>query len=60
MLMAWCHLRDDFRAFRLDRMDDLNRTGSSFRPRRVSMLRDYMELLRADAEARAKDRASDG
>ena len=60
MLMAWCHLRDDFRAFRLDRMDDLNRTGSSFRPRRVSMLRDYMELLRADAEARAKDRASEG
>ena len=60
MLMAWCHLRDDFRAFRLDRMDDLSRTGNSFRPRRVSMLRDYMELLRADAEARAKDRASDG
>lgn len=59
MLMAWCHLRNDFRAFRLDRMDDLRRTGSSFRPRRVPLLRDYMALLRADAEARAKDRASD-
>ena len=52
MLMAWCHLRRDFRAFRLDRMDDLHRTGDSFRPRRVSMLRDYMELLRTDQVAR--------
>ncbi len=59
MLMAWCHLRSDFRAFRLDRMDDLRRTGNSFRPRRVPLLRDYMELLRADAEERAKARAPD-
>lgn len=41
-LLAWCHLRDDFRAFRLDRMRDLSLTGASFRPRRVSMLRAYL------------------
>lgn len=57
MLMAWCHLRQDFRVFRLDRMDDLQRTGRSFRPRRVPMLRDYTARLRAEALHRAKDRA---
>ena len=56
MLMAWCHLRRDFRAFRLDRMQDLSLTGASFRPRRVPMLRDYVAQLRAEARARAKDR----
>jgi len=56
MLMAWCHLREDFRVFRLDRMDDLQRTGRSFRPRRVPMLRDYTAKLRAEALARAEGR----
>ena len=56
MLMAWCHLRQDFRVFRLDRMDDLARTGRSFRPRRVPMLRDYTARLREEAQAMAKDR----
>ena len=58
MLMAWCHLRRDFRVFRLDRMDNLARTGASFRPRRVPMLRDYTERLRQEAVDRAKDRPS--
>ncbi len=57
MLMAWCHLREDFRVFRLDRMDDLRTTGESFRPRRVPMLRDYTAILREEARERAKDRA---
>lgn len=56
MLMAWCHLREDFRAFRLDRMDDLERTGRSFRPRRVPMLRDYTAKLRAEVLAMAERR----
>lgn len=51
MMLAWCHLRQDFRAFRLDRMNDLMRTGKSFRPRRVPMLRDYTAQLRQDAIA---------
>ena len=59
MLMAWCHLRGDFRAFRLDRMDDLERTGRSFRPRRVPMLRDYTARLRAEALERAERRTAE-
>ncbi|QUJ76271.1 YafY family transcriptional regulator [Sulfitobacter albidus] len=54
MLLAWCHLRDDYRVFRLDRMREMSRTGSSFRPRRVGMLREHMERLRADAEAQGR------
>ncbi len=51
-LMAWCLLRCDFRAFRLDRMSDLTLTGQSFRPERVPLLRDYMQKLRHEAESR--------
>lgn len=46
-LLAWCLLRQDFRAFRLDRMRGLERTGRSFRPARVPLLRDYMARMRA-------------
>ena len=49
-LLAWCHLRQDFRAFRLDRMRILRETGASFRPRRVPMLRDYLMKMRAELE----------
>ncbi|UWR26314.1 YafY family transcriptional regulator [Sulfitobacter sp. S223] len=56
MLVAWCHLRQDFRSFRLDRMAELSLTGSSFRPQRVPMLRDFVARLRSDAIERAEDR----
>lgn len=46
MLLAWCLLREDFRSFRLDRMETLDVTDQSFRPRRVPMLREYIERLR--------------
>ncbi|AXI48623.1 transcriptional regulator [Sulfitobacter sp. SK012] len=52
MLMAWCHMRADFRVFRLDRMQSLELTGASFRPRRVPMLRDHMARLRAEIAQR--------
>ncbi|MEL6452662.1 MAG: YafY family protein [Pseudomonadota bacterium] len=55
MLLAWCHLRTDFRMFRLDRMDDLDVTDDSFRPHRVSLLRDYMAQIRAEIAHVAKD-----
>ncbi|WP_425101728.1 helix-turn-helix transcriptional regulator [Tropicibacter sp. S64] len=47
-LMAWCCLREDFRAFRLDRMVALRVTQTSFRPHRVPLLRDYMARLEAE------------
>jgi len=39
-LLAFCTLRHDFRAFRLDRMQDLHVNQQSFRPQRVPLLRD--------------------
>lgn len=45
MLLAWCRLREDFRSFRIDRIQDLKATDVSFRPRRVSMLRTYLSIL---------------
>ncbi len=39
-LLAYCLLRQDFRAFRLDRMTGLQVTDQSFRPHRVPLLRD--------------------
>lgn len=57
MLLAWCHLRQDFRAFRLDRMLEFYVTDKYFRPRRVPMLRDFLARLRAEDVQRAKDRA---
>ncbi|UWR22394.1 YafY family protein [Sulfitobacter sp. S190] len=59
MLLAFCHLRKDYRVFRLDRMRAMARTGASFRPRRVPMLREHMARLRALALEKAKDRSSD-
>ncbi|WP_299147460.1 YafY family protein [uncultured Tateyamaria sp.] len=58
MLLAWCMLREDFRAFRLDRMDELIVTRDSFRPHRVSLLRDHLARLRAELHEVAKDRVT--
>ncbi len=57
-LLAWCHLRQDFRAFRLDRMRDLELTGTSFRPRRVPMLREYLARIATEIATEQDDRAA--
>lgn len=49
-LLAFCHLRQDFRAFRLDRMKNMIRTGNSFRPRRIPMLRDFLAKIGTAAD----------
>lgn len=46
-LLAWCTLRDDFRMFRGDRIAEVQDGDHSFRPRRVTLLRDYLTRLRA-------------
>ena len=56
VLVAFCHLRQAVRVFRLDRMARLELTGRSFRPTRVPRLRDAMEKIRKDEERRAEDR----
>ena len=47
-VLSWCCLRSDFRMFRADRILDAKATGTSFRPRRASLLRDYLVKLRDD------------
>jgi len=47
MLMSWCTLRTDFRVFRLDRIQWLDETDESFRPRRVPLLRDFFAQMKA-------------
>ena len=43
ILLAYCTLRQDFRAFRLDRIHGLAVTKEGFRPRRAALLRQYLE-----------------
>ncbi|OIQ34256.1 MAG: transcriptional regulator [Roseobacter sp. MedPE-SWchi] len=45
VLIAWCLMRRDFRIFRLDRMAALQLTETSFRPRRIPMLRDALAQI---------------
>lgn len=51
-LIAWCELRDDFRAFRIDRIAGLAPAGRSFRHERGKTLADFyrsMEMHESDA-----------
>jgi len=43
--LAWCELRQDYRSFRIDRIRKMSVTDRSFRPRRVAMLREYLDRL---------------
>lgn len=56
VMLAWCHLRKDYRTFRLDRMKDLVRCDDSFRPRRVPMLREHLDRIREEIARSAVDR----
>ena len=49
-VLAWCCLREGFRMFRTDRIAEAIPAGISFRPRRASLLRDFL------AELNARDR----
>ena len=44
-LVAWCELRDDFRAFRIDRIAELTSTGRIFRPERGKTLSDFYRTV---------------
>lgn len=46
MLLAWCCLRQGFRRFHLQQMTEITRTGESFRPRRVPLLRQFLAEIR--------------
>ena len=53
-LLAWCCLREAFRMFRLDRIEAVRMAGTSFRPRRVTLLRSYLVELRGTFGPRAE------
>ena len=48
ILIAWCRLRNNFRAFRLDRIQQLNILSITFEPHTLS-LDDYFELCRKNS-----------
>lgn len=45
LLIAWCRLRKDFRAFRLDRIQSLTIRADKFEPHKLS-LEEYFEICR--------------
>jgi predicted DNA-binding transcriptional regulator YafY len=47
-LTAWCELRQDFRAFRLDRMEAVEATEESFKPEPGKTLADFHARLREE------------
>jgi predicted DNA-binding transcriptional regulator YafY len=49
-LLSWCCLRQDFRMFRIDRIVEAKSSGTSFRPKRAALLREYLSKLRQDDE----------
>lgn len=52
VLLAWCCLRQDFRMFRPERIQQVERLGESFRPRRAALLRQYLQQLKPLSEVR--------
>ena len=58
-LIAWCEMRNDFRAFRIDRIASVRPAGRIFRPERGKQLADYYRSIeRREASAPSPDRAS--
>ncbi|MDF0595699.1 helix-turn-helix transcriptional regulator [Psychromarinibacter halotolerans] len=51
MILAWCCLRQEFRKFVVHRITQASVTGHSFRPRRASLLRDYLAQMGAESQS---------
>ena len=58
-LASWCELRDDFRDFRLDRMEDVRVLDRTFTPKRGQRLEDYMKRAAAREAERRQCMSSD-
>ena len=50
-LAAWCETRNDFRTFRVDRMDGFADIGATFTPKRGQRLEDYLKQARGKAKS---------
>jgi predicted DNA-binding transcriptional regulator YafY len=49
-LAAWCELRDDFRAFRIDRLGSVAPAGRTFKPERGKLLADFYRRMERERE----------
>lgn len=49
-LVAWCELREDFRAFRIDRIGEIRQKGERFRPERGKTLADFYRQMEVREE----------
>jgi predicted DNA-binding transcriptional regulator YafY len=49
-LAAWCELRTDFRAFRIDRIASVNHAGRTFKPERGKLLADFYRRMERESE----------
>lgn len=49
VLVAWCELREDFRAFRLDRIDRVEPTRRAFPRKRAALVREWRQSQGIDA-----------
>lgn len=49
-LAAWCELRNDFRSFRVDRMEHLESLEEVFIPKSGQMLSDFLRHVRAELD----------
>lgn len=47
-MIAWCHLRNEYRDFRVSRISQLNKTTSSFLKEKHIPLQEYMQQLPVD------------
>jgi predicted DNA-binding transcriptional regulator YafY len=55
-LTSWCELRDDFRSFRMDRMEDVVVLDRIFVQRKGQRLEDYLEQMRRAMPPEERDR----
>jgi predicted DNA-binding transcriptional regulator YafY len=55
-LVAWCEMRNDFRAFRIDRIASVNPADRTFKPERGKTLTDFYRTMERGGEN--GDRAS--
>ena len=52
MLTSWCELRQDFRNFRLDRMESVQKSEATFIEEPGKTWEDYVRIMEADARSR--------
>ena len=48
-VLSWCELRDDYRSFRVDRIQDIE-TSDAFKPDTHTSLKDFLERERTQAQ----------